>query len=454
MGRFWRISSGVILWLGLVACMPSVETTTETAVGQNSAIATLATTNVAPVFSPTPSPTSLPDPTATQSLTSTAEATATQPKFTPIAPFTHSFLRSAAVLPDEPLGNLIDFRSSADDPDTLILVTSAQYFRINAASGAVTAVSAPPQTRIIGVDDTNTLWLLPENNPETIFSLDQAGVQQTFGAESGWLPLVGTAKDLVQDASGDIWLSTNEDVRRFSGLEWTIYTREALGMAAPLMEDVGTMFRLVYAPLTDTVWVGECDWAGPGPNGGGGVRWFDGTVWQGNDSPAAQGCARDIAEAGNGRIWIAVDNHLWHFSPADSSWEQFTPPNPDENLRIGYTEKLILDSYGNPWPLFSLCGGASCQVAFIPYRLRDGVWSPFGEPIFDPPILVFNSNNLPFFFQQSQLLAYTLNDEPLPFTDFALTTFAVFLDEADELWVVGRPSEDMPFVLWRATMRD
>lgn len=455
--RFWLLGT-IILWAGLTACLPGEAVVTETAVSVTPQQPTptvpalpselpATETAVPPTAPPTRQPTATPIPTVTP------EPTATRPDFTPIIPQTYDFFSRVAILPDTPLGQIIHFRPALNDATTLELITSNSYERINVTTGEVTVTLALPDSRIIGVDNAGTIWLLVGNDNDTIFALDQTGTQRSFSAASGWLPLVGTARDLVQDANGDIWLSTNEDVRRFDGTQWTIYTREALGMAAPSMEDVGVLFHLAYSPLTQTVWVGECDWVGPGPIGGGGVRWFDGTLWHGSDSPVARGCSLDIVEGNNGRIWVALNAQLWQFHPADSSWEQFLAPESSDELRIGYIEKLLLDSQNNPWPLFSLCGGASCQVAFAQYRLRDGEWTQFGDAFIDPPLLVFNSDNLPFFFYNKQMMFYTLNDEAIQFPQVELAVPAAFLDDDDNLWIVGRPSPDLPLIIWQAHMR-
>lgn len=399
----------------------------------------------APTSTQTPFPTNTPEPTQTP--------VPTRPDFPLILPAQHAFLTRAAVLPDVPLGNIIKFRARPDNPDVLQLVTTEFYFLINVTNGEVTTVPALPNMRIVGVDDTDTIWLRPEENSDTITALYQNREQHTFDAADGWLPPDGTPKDLLQAANGHVWLTTNEDVRRFDGSRWTIFTRADMGMLPPRLDEAIALFSLAYSPQTQTVWVGECDWIGPGPAGGGGVRWFDGAIWQGTDSPAANGCATDVVEAENGRIWIALDNHLWRFHPADSSWQQFTPPNPDDNYRIGYTEKLIIDRRNNPWPLFSLCGGASCVIGYVQYRLRDGVWTQFDDVFTDIPNLVFNSDNLPIFIYQSQMFFYTLNDEQFFYSGVDLATAAVFLDDADNIWIVGRPSDDIPFILWTAYMR-
>lgn len=466
----WRWGLGLIgiFLFGLAACTPVSEPITATAVppsvtavAQIQPSATAPPTETATLLPPATEtavpPTAQPISTQAPSATNTPEPTQTPfptpPRPSIILPAQHDFLERAAALPYLVLGDIIDFQAVPDNPNILKLVTTDFYFLIDVTTAEVTTVSALPNTRIVGVDNAGIVWLVPKENSNTIIALAQDSSQQTFNADDGWQPFVGIPKDLLQDASGHVWLTTNEDVRRFDGTRWTVFTREAMNMAPPELDEVSTIFSLAYSPLTQTVWVGECDWIGPGPTGGGGARWFNGDIWQGAGSPADNGCVTDVVEAGNGRIWIALDNHLLRFHPADSSWQQFTPPNLDDNYRIGYTEKLVLDNQDNPWPLFSLCGGASCMVGYVQFRLRDEVWTQFGDVFFDPIQIVFNSDNLPIFLFQRQMSFYTLGDEQIFYSGIDLETVAVWLDDADNIWIVGRPSDDIPFIIWTATMR-
>ena len=65
--------------------------------------------------------------------------------------------------------------------------------------------------------------------------------------------------------------------------------KEKERMGPPVGEDLDIVFGVAILE-SGTVWVRECEWGGPGPFGGRGVRWFDGS-WHGADSPVASGCA-------------------------------------------------------------------------------------------------------------------------------------------------------------------
>jgi hypothetical protein len=287
------------------------------------------------------------------------------------------------------------------------------------------------------------MWMIEESG-EAIYAWDGGNNHRTFGLEEGWTPVVDyespTGHDLLRDENDHLWLVTNQDVRRFDGERWTVYTRQDLGMAPPVADELFQQFKLAYSAVSHTIWVGACDWGGPGPFGGGGVRWFDGSAWHGADSPVAEGCATEIEETENGRIWTAVDDSLWRFDPADGHWEQFVPPVLPEGIRIGYAEELLLDPQGDPWPLFSLCGGASCGNGYVRYHLQDGVWTQIGD--LDP-------NGIAYFLENEQFSFYKLQ-HPIEFDQ--LRVVAAVMDENNNLWLVARPSSDLPLAIWHALM--
>lgn len=333
----------------------------------------------------------------------------------------------------------------------LQLITRQGYWLIDQATGAITPLLLPDSATVINVDDQNTIWYI-EAGDDHLYAWDGHNTPQTFGVEQGWTPVTepGTliGQPIIATGATELWLATGQDVRRFDGQTWTVFSRELMLMAPSDNEDFGQVFALAYSPLTKTVWVGECDWGGPGPVGGGGVRWFDGTLWHGADSPVATGCATGSAEANNGHIWIALDANLWRFDPADSSWLAFTPPTPDDIPRPGYVRELVLDHRGHPWTLFSLCGGASCDNGFMLYRLANEQWTPAAAPSFDIPRFLFSQTGELYLFSDGQLLSGNPDNGLEPVADFALMVAAATVDPQNTLWLIARPDPDQPWALW------
>ena len=158
-------------------------------------------------------------------------------------------------------------------------------------------------------------------------------------------------------------------------------TEAAAATAALVRGSIGVDFSSEIAERTGTVWVGECDWCGPGPLGGQGARWFDGQTWHGADSPVASGCVTAIEEDSAGRVWMNVWATLYRYDPASGGWSQFaTPESPVEWERLRFAHAIALDPSGDPCPAMVLCG-ASCYGNIVPYHVHDGIWTQIGEVI-------------------------------------------------------------------------
>jgi hypothetical protein len=145
-------------------------------------------------------------------------------------------------------------------------------------------------------------------------------------------------------------------------------------------EDATSGFQVNIMDSNHDVWVGGCDWAGPGPINGRGARRYDGQNWYAGDSPVASGCVTLIEEDHFGNVWIGLDSTLMRYDPLTEGWLSFPPPESSPNEpRYGYITDLGQDSSGEPWPVYMLCGGASCYVGTIAIHLQDQTWSPIIE---------------------------------------------------------------------------
>ena len=111
---------------------------------------------------------------------------------------------------------------------------------------------------------------------------------------------------IATDFDGNIWLATHFDVRRFDGQKWTIWTRKDLGMTSPDEDMPFSQMRVHDFDMLKGLWLTSCDYGGPGPNGGGGARWWDGNNWQGTGTPVDTGCVTSVfqeAWASTGSAW-------------------------------------------------------------------------------------------------------------------------------------------------------
>jgi len=236
---------------------------------------------------------------------------------------------------------------------------------------------------LAGIDASERIWIVSEDASE--ITAQDGGSWTAYGADAGWTPIpledewswhVGWGQS---DELGRFWLATSQDVRLFDGERWTVFTPEDMGMGEVGPEEQWATFALRVSKSTGDVWVGECDWCGPGPFGGQGARWFDGQVWRGAGSPVGSGCATAIEEDGLGRMWVGLEDNLWRYDPVSGSWTQFTPPeSPVAWTRFGFVNDVALDPADDPWPAMVLCG-ASCYGKIVLYHVHEEGWTQVGE---------------------------------------------------------------------------
>jgi ligand-binding sensor domain-containing protein len=274
----------------------------------------------------------------------------------------------------------------------------------------------------------------------------EAGAWSTYGEKQGWQPLsdwfaqVGRSET---DSNGNLWVSTSQDVRVFNGDAWQIYSTEDMSLIPPEYEDLATELTMQVLE-NDMVWVGSCYWGGPGPFGGGGVRWFDGETWQGADSPVAEGCVTKIEEDIQGQVWVAVEDELWRYTLENRGWSQFRAPEPTEVQRYGFATEMVVDAEGDVWIILAECGGASCFGATAPYRVHDGEWEPFADRSeMDLQRLVLDGEGEVWIFWDPGISRLE-DGEPTLVAELYTTRYAV--DAEGNLWIVTGSEKDQ--VLW------
>jgi ligand-binding sensor domain-containing protein len=155
--------------------------------------------------------------------------------------------------------------------------------------------------------------------------------------------------------------------------------------------DTRASFLVQPATAMEAVWVGECDLIGPGPDGGQGARWYDGSAWRGVDSPASNGCTRAVEEDPHGAVWVGVDDGLWSYDPARRTWNELDLPSlGDEDRPDPFILDLAFGPRGDLWALVAVCGGASCSGNEVLLQRAGEAWRQVGEagefsaaPVFD-----------------------------------------------------------------------
>jgi hypothetical protein len=234
---------------------------------------------------------------------------------------------------------------------------------------------------IAGIDSAGRVWVVSEDAAQISAWNGQAW--STYGAEAGWTQLADDYYRYVRggqsDPLGRVWFATSQDVRSFDGDQWSVYSPQEMGMQPPTGEDLMADFEVTVL-RSGAVWISECDWGGPGPFGGRGVRWLEDGIWQGASAPVASGCAIAIAEDNAGRVWAGVDSSLWRYDPATGAWEEFAAPeSPITEMHFGFIDSLSVDASDTVWPVLVLCGGASCFGNCALYHLEGERWTQVGE---------------------------------------------------------------------------
>lgn len=237
---------------------------------------------------------------------------------------------------------------------------------------------------LVGMDNNGRFWVASQDGA-SITSWDRVS-WITYTLDAGWTPILSSFRSPVRggitsDQFGYVWLTTDQDVRMFDGSAWQVYNDEDMGMSPPGMEDLFKSYWVEHIAATGEVWVGRCDWGGPGPFGGGGVRKFDGQSWETAGSQVDAGCVTVIREGPSGNVWVGHENGLLRYNSSEKDWVEFPLPEPPEEsgVRYGFFINITIDAEGNPWPELELCGGASCYNGEVLFQLQDGEWRQIGE---------------------------------------------------------------------------
>jgi hypothetical protein len=299
---------------------------------------------------------------------------------------------------------------------------------VAAADGSVVLQSSEPLTDHKDLSDDMETWL-------------------TFGAEEGWMPVVGFTGSPVQfglltDSQGNIWMTTLQDIRMFNGI-WQVYDSQAMGMPTA-GEGTTAEFTIFPNKLNGAIYAGRCDLGSTGPAGGGGWRVFDGVSWSEPDPALNAGCVSAFAQDTFGNVWIAQDANLWLYKTGTPSLEEVPLPEPPQSYRFGYFIDLTLSPDNSLWAQLALCSEADCFSGVALYRLTDGIWQQIGEP--NPAAgqkIFFDTNGSAWLLSAGSIyLAENAALQQVP----GLVVQAAAVDDAGTLWLLAQAAG--PPTLW------
>lgn len=399
---------------------------------------------------PTITPTATLTPTPTATITPTPTATiAPAPTFTPaptrtpLPPSTGSFRLErnfdAQLFPGlfnrlTPAGDGLFWLSGPNDS---ILFDPAS------GEGRRVRFTAPP----LGVDSAGRAWEL-SGNGSYVSAWD--GAAWTDYAEGlGWTPMRAAQfpLELLTAANGDVWLIGPDDVRRFDGRRWRVFTPTEMGIELPWKAGVSATLLLALAP--DSAWVGSCHRVAGEPTGSGSLRRFQDGRWTDPGLPALPACVSALSAAPDGSLWVGLyGGTLWRFDAATQAWSEQSalPLPPDRTVYADFIE-LPLDSEGNPWPLAGLCTSSGCGQQVLRFRRSpNGSWLALeGASPLPQQRLLFDGDGDAWLLTPDRigLLAADGGFTPVP----NLSVLAAALDRDGRLWLVAK--SDGLLGLWR-----
>ena len=238
--------------------------------------------------------------------------------------------------------------------------------------------------RVLGQDRRGWFWVAAEDGSQ--IAAWNWTTWQVFTSTLGWTPPVGesfgvTVKPpLVEDNGGGLWVTTSQDVRRFDGATWKVYTHTDLQMPAPQEPDFSLEYTLLADPAGNGVYAGRCDWGGPGPFGGGGLARFQDERWERITPQLNSGCISALAIGPDGSLWVGQEGTLQHLPANAATWETLPSPQPPQaETRFGFFISLTIDPQGAPWSALALCGGASCFGGDVLFAWDQNSWRQVGE---------------------------------------------------------------------------
>ncbi|MBU1660812.1 MAG: hypothetical protein KKD28_04995 [Chloroflexi bacterium] len=371
----------------------------------------------------TPSPASSPTPIPVEDLA----------PFRPVAPI------------DLPIGWRPRLHAFGDGSVWLASSENVATFQASTGDWGILVADFPGE--FIDLDAYGRVWAASEDGSQ--ISVWSGGVWTSFDETRGWLPVPSrpVSREVVIDHLGQAWLATSQDVRVFDGDQWTVYTPEDMGMGPPEFEELMASFGVTFVESVEQIWVYECDWIGPGPDGGRGARWFDGQSWKGGTAPVANGCATAVQEDDGGNIWVGMETGLWRYTPSTDQWKHYPPPDvPGGWNRFGFVDNLTIAPNGDPWVSMALCGGASCFGAIAHYHVSGEAWTLLGEVNQDNSIshIVFDADQTPWLFTEAGAFEISADSPELvaPLYAWVITT-----DINGDIWL-GANYEGQNY-LWR-----
>lgn len=203
---------------------------------------------------------------------------------------------------------------------------------------------------------------------------------RNFGISSGLSQV--TARAVLQDEQGFMWIGTQDGLNRFDGYNFRVYHRDrrnpaSLGdshITALARADHGALWVGTMAgglnrldPATDAIAVYRHRDDAPGSLAADGVlallRRGDGKLWVATNGGALQqlapgsgqfeaigpdaglGVVRGMVETSDGSVWLGGSGGLWRHRSGDGGWQRMLPDDPE----LSDLQAVAIDGGGRVW---------------------------------------------------------------------------------------------------------
>lgn len=389
-------------------------------------------------------------PTRTETITPTPSQTPI-PSNTPTAFFFDQGILERAFVVDQVIPGILNRMQVADD-GSFWFASPYAVGRYEPETKKYSQVNLDDP--VIGLTRDGKAWILPDaGTPLQVWDgsgfsyYDQTNswlVTQGYGAPSPLDPA------LSSDYAGNVWLTTNYDVRRLLDSQWQIFLPQQMGIELPNRKTMATSFLVAHSQISPLTWVGSCNWLENKRTDGDGVRQFDGTQWSTVDLPAEDGCVTAMAADQSGFLWVGMDGQLWRYDEKLETWREFTPPALDPLKYAGFRHGAVLEITVAPdnsvWLLNELCGSAGCQTRQVRYRIQKGMWTSIRDSSqISPPLLLFDGQSVAWSLEQNEISRLENGVfKPVAWMDWKLAS----VDTQGTVWVMtGELNAEM--ILWK-----
>ncbi len=298
----------------------------------------------------------------------------------------------------------------------------------------------------VGIDSLGRAWFINQNldsitpaagggattcPPLDTISAWDGTKWMKYSNEDGWTRFCMDAfRPSMAELNGQIWVSTQMDLRVFNGSRWKVIKPEEIGLQSPVSLAVNSFAG------ADEIWVTGCYFNTPQPHGSD-IVWYDGSTWQRKSMPEEGGCLSTSVEH-QGQVWMATHDSLWGFARATKEWTHYALTQSPSTHIIS----LAFNESGEPWFISLSCESQKGCTESTLYHLQNEIWIPISSS--NPDVRFFSllidlTNRV--WVAENNGVYQIVNNQPNLVSHLIVSSWT--MDRAEKIWVIGRdPSAD------------